>query len=166
MTKISKKINFIDLDLCIYDFDGVFTDNTVSINEKSEESVVCNRADGLAIDYMRKMKIKMIILSSEKNKVIKARAKKLKITCIQGINKKANFLKRFFVKNNYNPNKCLYVGNDLNDFHAMKLCGYRACPSDSHARIKKISNLRIKKKGGEGVIREIAENFFDLDLLS
>ncbi len=166
MKKISKKINFKDLDLCIYDFDGVFTNNTVSVNEKGEESVVCNRADGLAIEYMRKMKIRMIILSSEKNKVVKARAKKLKISCIQGINKKENFLKRFITKNNFNPKKCLYVGNDLNDLYAMKLCGYRACPSDSHTRIKKISNLRIKKKGGEGVIREIVENFLDLDLPS
>ena len=53
----------------------------------------------------------------------------------------------------------------LNDFKAMKLCNYSACPSDSHDRIKNIATYNLKCMGGDGVLREILEEIFNLDLV-
>ena len=47
----------------------------------------------------------------------------------------------------------------------MKKCGITACPSDSHALIKKISMLKLSKKGGMGIVRELLEDVFQLDML-
>ena len=49
------------------------------------------------------------------------------------------------------------MGNDLNDYEALKLCGYSACPSDSHKKIKKISTFKLDARGGSGVVRKIFE---------
>ena len=53
----------------------------------------------------------------------------------------------------------------LNDFKAMKLCSYSACPSDSHDRIKNIATYNLKCMGGDGVLREILEEICNLDFV-
>jgi 3-deoxy-D-manno-octulosonate 8-phosphate phosphatase (KDO 8-P phosphatase) len=69
------------------------------------------------------------------------------------------------VEKNIKLKNIMYVGNDLNDLLAMNLCGYTACPSDSHSSIKLIADVVLKEKGGNGVIRELLEGFFKIDLL-
>ena len=78
----------IKISMIIYDFDGVMTNNKAYLNESGVESVQINRADGLGIELIRKLGIKQMILSTEKNKVVRARAKKLKIPVIHGVENK------------------------------------------------------------------------------
>ena len=59
----------------------------------------------------------------------------------------------------------MFIGNDLNDLSVMSRCGYSACPADSHPRIKEIATFRLEKNGGSGILREILEEIFKLDLL-
>ena len=47
----------------------------------------------------------------------------------------------------------------------MQKCGYTACPNDSHPLIKKISDFTLKTKGGQGVVCELLENIFEINLL-
>ena len=60
----------------------------------------------------------------------------------------------------------MYVGNDLNDYHAMKICGLKICPADAHKKIINISDYVTKKNGGDGVLREIVEKFLKIDIVS
>ena len=80
--RIEKKIKLIEL--FVYDFDGVMTDNKVYIDQNGIEMVQVNRADGLGIAELKKMGYKQIILSTEKNSVVAARANKLGIGYLQG----------------------------------------------------------------------------------
>ena len=41
------KFNYRDIELIVYDFDGVMTDNRVIIFQDGTEAVIVNRADGL-----------------------------------------------------------------------------------------------------------------------
>lgn len=160
------KIDINLLDLIVLDFDGVLTDNRVYIDNNGTETISCNRSDGLAFDILEKKKKKFIILSSEKNKVVIQRGKKLGIKVYSGIKYKHIKLQKIFKLKKYDKNKCLYIGNDINDFKAMTLCKYKLCPSDSHKEIKKISNLVLKSKGGHGVIRELVEKIFKISIES
>lgn len=162
--KMQIPINLIEA--IVFDFDGVLTDNLVYINQNGDESVCCSRSDGLAIDVLRKLKISCYILSTEKNNVVRMRAKKLQIEAIQGVHDKANEIKKFSDEKNYKLEKVLYVGNDLNDYAAMKLCGYSVCPSDSHIEIKKIADIVLKSSGGKGVVREIVEDVLSINLIA
>jgi 3-deoxy-D-manno-octulosonate 8-phosphate phosphatase KdsC-like HAD superfamily phosphatase len=47
----------------------------------------------------------------------------------------------------------------------MQLCGYSACPSDSHEAIKSIATIVLKTKGGKGIVRELLEDVFKLDFI-
>ena len=125
-----------NIDALVLDFDGVLTNNLVHLDQDGKEWVSCNRADGLAFDVLRKLEKPSYILSTETNLVVSARAKKLKIQALQGINNKAAALLTLSESKGYDLSRILYVGNDLNDLHVMKICGYSACPIDSHIKIK------------------------------
>ena len=158
-------ISLKDIKIFIFDFDGVLTNNLVHLDSQGNEWVSCNRSDGLAFDALRKLNQTVYILSSEKNQVVKARANKLQIPVIQGIEDKSKSIKELAARENFNLDKVLYLGNDLNDYHAMKLCGFTACPSDSHKKIISISDIVLKEPGGNGVVRELLEEVLELILL-
>jgi 3-deoxy-D-manno-octulosonate 8-phosphate phosphatase (KDO 8-P phosphatase) len=143
------------LNLIVYDFDGVMTDNKVYVDQDGREMVQVNRADGLGISLIKKLSIAQIILSTEENQVVSARARKLGITCLQGIEDKAKALRNFCKENKYDLESVGYVGNDINDREAMQLVGISFCPSDAHQDIIKISTSVLKTKGGGGVVREL-----------
>jgi N-acylneuraminate cytidylyltransferase len=153
------------IDTFIIDFDGVLTNNQVLVDGEGNEQVFCSRSDGLAFDVLRKLKKNVFIFSTEKNKVVSARAKKLKVKVIQGLGNKEKSLKSLSIAENINLDNSLYVGNDVNDYFAMSMCGYSACPHDSHGKIKSIAKIHLLSDGGSGVIRELLEDIFSLNFL-
>jgi YrbI family 3-deoxy-D-manno-octulosonate 8-phosphate phosphatase len=162
---VKKKIKLEDLDVIIFDFDGVLTDNRVYIDQNGVELVSCSRSDGLAFDVLRILEKPAYILSTEKSPVVSKRAGKLKVPVLQGIKDKAKALNILVSKKRYELDKVLYVGNDLNDYKAMVMCGYSVCPADSHARIKGVATITLKTVGGAGVARELLEDILGLDFI-
>jgi len=57
------------------------------------------------------------------------------------------------------------VGNDINDYRVMKLCGYTVCSLDSHEVIKDFATVVLKTKGGNGIVRELLEDVFKLNFI-
>ncbi len=154
-----------DVDVLVFDFDGVLTNNFVYLDQNGLESVICSRADGLAFDVLRKLQKPTYILSTEKNQVVTARAKKLKVPVLQGVSNKSEALKELIEKEGFDLQNILYVGNDLNDYQAMKLCGFSVCPADSHPKIKEIADIALKTNGGNGIVRELLEEVLNIDFI-
>lgn len=148
-----------DIDLIVYDFDGVMTDNRALQFQDGTEAVLISRADGWGIEQIKEKGIQQIILSTEKNPVVASRGKKLGIETIQGSNDKKSDLLDFCDCNQINPLAVLYVGNDLNDLDAMKAVGYSVAPADAHPSIIAVARLVTRARGGEGVIREMLDYF-------
>ncbi len=151
------------IKLFVLDFDGVLTNNKVLLNENSEEFVSCSRGDGIAFDALRSLNIRAIILSTEKNRVVSARAHKLQIEAAQGIVNKKDKLQEIISENQLKKDEVVFIGNDINDINAMSLCNLTFCPSDSHELVKKIANITLRTKGGDGIMREILEEHFKVD---
>jgi len=158
-------INIDEIEAFVFDFDGVLTNNIVHIDQDGREFVSCNRSDGLAFDAIRELNKPSYIISTEENQVVTARANKLKIPVLQGVSDKAAELKKIAIKNSINLANIIYVGNDINDYRVMQLCGFSVCPSDSHKHIRNISKVVLKSKGGHGVVRELLEDVLQLDLI-
>jgi 3-deoxy-D-manno-octulosonate 8-phosphate phosphatase (KDO 8-P phosphatase) len=142
------------IQLIVYDFDGVMTNNKVIVCECGSESVIVSRADGLAISLIKQSKIPQIILSSEQNKIVEHRANKLQIPVISGVKDKKIHLINYCSEKSIELNNVVYIGNDLNDLESMKIVGIPICPEDACKEIKAISKFIIAVKGGDGVIRE------------
>ncbi len=151
------KVSVNDIQLIVYDFDGVMTDNRVVVFHDGTEAVVVNRADGLGVERLHASGIPQLILSTETNPVVKTRAAKLGLETITSCKDKKNALKKYCEQNDYDLKKVVYVGNDLNDLEVMKIVGFPIAPADAHQKIKAIAKLITKSKGGEGVIRELSD---------
>jgi 3-deoxy-D-manno-octulosonate 8-phosphate phosphatase (KDO 8-P phosphatase) len=157
-------MNINNIDVFVFDFDGVLTNNMVHLDENGKEFVSCNRADGIAFDVLRKLKKPAYILSTEKNIIVSARAKKLRIPAIQGVENKLVGIQEILKRERCNIDKVFYVGNDLNDYNVIAHCGMSGCPADSHHKIKQITDIVFEAKGGCGVIRELLEKVLNLDI--
>ena len=153
------KFNYKNIDLIVYDFDGVMTDNRVIIFQDGTEAVIVNRADGLGIDHFRSLDIPQLILSTETNPVVNARAAKLHLEVIASCKDKKIALENYCAQKDYDLNRVMYIGNDLNDLEVMKIVGFPIAPADAHPKIKKIAKLITKAKGGEGVVKELSDYF-------
>lgn len=145
------------IEMVVFDFDGVFTDNKVLTLQDGREAVVCDRSDGLGIQLLKQAAIPMLILSTEENPVVRARASKLKLNVEFGCKNKEKFLTEFCIKNNIDLQHVIYMGNDVNDLNAMKLVGFSVAPYDAHPKIKKIANRVLYQKGGDGAVREFCD---------
>ena len=102
--------------------------------------------------------------STEKNKVVSARAKKLQIKAIQAVGNKKEALLELMNQNQLTKDEVVFIGNDINDINAMNLCTSTFCPSDSHQLVKKTAKIILEAKGGEDIMREVLEKHFKIDL--
>jgi YrbI family 3-deoxy-D-manno-octulosonate 8-phosphate phosphatase len=138
------------------DFDGCLTDDRVWLNQDGEEFVAANRKDGLAISRLKNIGIKVVITSTETNKVVSARAHKLGIESLQGLSDKVVAIQEYLEKNNLHWDDCWYIGNDLNDLSAIRKVQFSMCPKDAVEAVKNEVDLILKTNGGYGILSEIA----------
>jgi YrbI family 3-deoxy-D-manno-octulosonate 8-phosphate phosphatase len=143
--------------LIAFDFDGVFTDNTVYVSEEGVESVRCWRSDGLGLSRLRSIGVQALIISTEVNPVVSVRAKKLRISCEQGVEDKAAAILSTCERLNISPKETMFVGNDINDIPAFKSVNFPVAVADGHPEIYPFVLYRTQKPGGMGAVREICD---------
>jgi len=146
-----------DIDAVVFDFDGVFTDDRVIVSETGEESVICDRRDGMGTTLLKNIGIKMLIISKETNKVVGARGRKLGIEVIQGCDEKLPALKLWLKTNNLQPANTAYIGNDINDIECLNYVELAVIPADAHPDVFPHANWVLSHPGGRGAIREFAD---------
>lgn len=141
----------------VFDFDGVLTDNRVFVAEDGREHVACDRGDGMGLGMLRARGIPLLILSKERNPVVSARARKLQIEVLQGIDDKLPALREWLVAHGADIERAVYVGNDVNDLPCLTAVGIPVCPSDAHDEAKRASRLVLERAGGRGAVRELCD---------
>ena len=138
------------------DFDGCLTDDRVWLNQDGEEFVATNRKDGLAVKRLKNLGIQVVITSTETNKVVLARGNKMGVEVLQGLSDKAESIEQYLELKNLTWEDIWYIGNDVNDIQAIRKAKLSICPSDAVKAVKKEVNLKLKTKGGYGVLSELA----------
>ncbi len=138
------------------DFDGCLTDDRVWLNQDGEEFVAANRKDGLAVKRLKNLGIQVVITSTETNKVVLARGNKMVVEVLQGLSDKAVSIEQYLEQKNSSWEDVWYIGNDVNDLGAIRKAKFSICPSDAVKAVKKEVDLKLKTKGGYGVLSELA----------
>jgi 3-deoxy-D-manno-octulosonate 8-phosphate phosphatase (KDO 8-P phosphatase) len=146
--------------LVAFDFDGVFTDNTVYVNQDGIESVRCWRSDGLGLSRLKSIGVQTFIISTETNPVVTARSKKLKMSCKQGIEDKAATIVQTCIELGIEPEHTMFVGNDINDIPAFKSIGLPIAVADAYPEVYPYVLFRTEKSGGFGAVREVCDLIF------
>lgn len=146
--------------LLICDVDGTLTDGSIIYDDKGNEiKKFCTR-DGAGFFAANEVGIQTMILTGRECKATQRRMEDLKVDYVyQGVMDKVSFLKSFCKRHNLKKEDLGYIGDDLNDISAMKLCGFIGCPADSCEEVKLIANYISDIKGGSGAVRAIIEYY-------
>ncbi len=147
------------IKLIVSDFDGVITDNRVWTSEEGLETVVASRSDSMRVRDLRERGIEVMILSSEPNPVVKARAEKMGVESVQGIDirGKGEALRKLLVEKNVDASQVIYIGNDLNDLPCFEIAGWSVAVADAYPEVLQAADYVLNKTGGHGAVREVCE---------
>jgi len=145
--------------LIAFDFDGVFTDNMVYVLEDGSEAVRCFRSDGIGLTMLKKLGIETVIISTETNPVVSARARKLKVPCIQDCQDKRAALEKMTHDQGISLSAVAFVGNDINDLSCLECVALPIVVQDAHHDVVPTALYQTKRPGGHGAVREICDLF-------
>jgi N-acylneuraminate cytidylyltransferase len=147
------------VELIVCDFDGVITDNRVWTDETGKEAVVASRSDSMRVRDLRERGIEVMILSSEPNSVVQARAEKMGVKAINGIDLrgKGDALRKLLTDKMIDPARVIYVGNDLNDLPCFEIAGWAVAVADAYLEVLRAADYVLSRSGGHGAVRELCE---------
>jgi len=145
--------------MIICDFDGVVTDNLVLTDENGRETVSASRSDSMHIKALREKGVEFMILSSEPNPVVKARAKKMGVEAIHGVGlqDKGRVMREILEQKKVAAEQVIYVGNDLNDLPCFDAAGWSVAVADAYPEVLRAADYVLTKNGGRGAVRELCE---------
>jgi YrbI family 3-deoxy-D-manno-octulosonate 8-phosphate phosphatase len=149
-------LRLADLDALVLDFDGTLTDDRVTVDQDGRESVAVHRGDGLGVAALRRAGLPVLILSTEKNPVVAARARKLAVPALHGIDDKGTALAQWCAENRFDLQRTAYVGNDVNDLPCFDIVGWPIAVADAHHAVRARARIVTAAPGGSGAVREIA----------
>lgn len=145
--------------LIVSDFDGVITDNRVWTDENGKETVAATRSDSMRVRDLRERGVEVMILSSEPNPVVKARAEKMGVESVQGIDirGKGEALKKLLAEKKVDAAHVVYIGNDLNDLPCFEIAGWAVAVADAYPEVLQAADHVLTRAGGHGAVRELCE---------
>jgi len=154
-----KKIRLLAMDV-----DGVLTDAGMYYSGKGEELKKFNTRDGKGIELLHKIGVETAIITSEDTKIVKQRAKKLKIKEVYvGVENKLKIIQKLSIKYSISLEEIAFIGDDINDLEALKNVGLSVTVADALDNIKGICDYVCKSRGGRGAVREIAELIYKIN---
>ena len=157
MAKSYKEI-MNDISTFVFDVDGVLTDSSVLVTETGEMQRIMNIRDGFAMKAALESGYNVWIISGGNNAGVRIRFQNLGLTEIHlSAPDKVLTFNNLIKKHNINPENVLYMGDDIPDYHVMKLVGLASCPQDAVPEIKSISNYISYINGGRGAVRDVIE---------
>ncbi len=141
----------------VTDFDGVHTDDTAWVDAAGTEHVRVSRSDGMGVALLRRAGVPVLILSTEQNAVVRARAEKLQVEVIHGVDDKASVLRQWAADRGVDLAETAYLGNDVNDLPAMALVGWPVAVADARPEVVAAARVVLTRPGGAGAVRELAD---------
>lgn len=155
----NEKWSCMMIKLLFCDVDGTLTDGKIYIGNDGEIMKAFCVKDGYAIvEMLPKYGILPIIITGRQSEIVEKRAYELGIKQVyQGIKDKPALLQLLANEQKVPLSEIAFIGDDLNDFAAMKLCGFKACPADAVQEIRELCDYVSPHNGGHGAVRDICE---------
>ncbi|NRB56852.1 MAG: HAD hydrolase family protein [Salinicola sp.] len=150
------------IELVLFDVDGVLTDGTLLIGPEGEALKPFNVRDGVAIGLLRQHGIKSGVLSAKSSQPLMTRATQLGMDVIKiGFSRKLEAIQQIAEEQGIAADRIAFAGDDVIDIPVMREVAAAYAPADAHPLVLDTADYVTKAEGGRGVAREIAE-----DLLS
>lgn len=153
-TKQSGRITHLFLDV-----DGVFTDGCVYFGPDGELLKKFDMRDGMGLEILRQHDVEVVVITSERSKLVEQRMKKLKIDKVYfGVKDKYAVLHDIMLREGLNAKNFAYLGDDVNDLASMLLVGWSFAPNNGMAIIKHNADFTVPADSAAGAIRYVCEH--------
>lgn len=151
-------MDYKSIKLMVLDVDGTMTDGGIYYDEQGNEMKKFCTRDAAGCFAAYDAGIQLMVLTGRSCAATERRMREMKIPMLyQNIKDKEKFLSEYMRKNGYSKMDVGYIGDDLNDLAAMKLCGFKGCPADSCWEVRQIADYVSSVKGGNGAVRDVLE---------
>lgn len=148
-----------DIELVLFDVDGVLTDGTLLIGPEGEALKPFNVRDGVAVGLLRQHGIKSGVLSAKSSQPLLTRATQLGMDVVKlGFSRKLEAIAQISAEWQIPPARIAFAGDDIIDIPVMRRVGVAYAPADAHPLVRKVATYVTASRGGRGVAREIAED--------
>lgn len=143
----------------VMDVDGTMTDGKIYMGEKGEVFKAFDIKDGYGIhEILPGHGVITVIMTGRKSQIVNNRAVELEISYVlQNIKDKGSTIKQLADQLGYDTGKFAYIGDDIIDIDAMRLCGVSGCPADAAKEVKEVCDYVSPVKGGEGAVRDFIQ---------
>lgn len=144
--------------LILTDIDGVWTDGGMYYDQTGNEWKKFHTYDSAGVLFAHRLNIPVGIITSEDTEIVARRAKKLKVEYLfQGVKDKLCVAQGLCQQLGITFQDVAYIGDDLGDMQLLSAVRWAGVPSNAPLYIKKLANVALTKRGGEGVFREFVE---------
>ena len=151
-------MDFSKIEYLILDVDGTLTDSGVIYDENGNELKRFSTKDGSGFNIAHFAGLKIVVMTGRECKATLRRMEELHTDFIfQNVKRKPDFLKEFMEEHGITKENLAYVGDDLNDYKAMQMCGFIGCPPASAKEIKQIADYISDVPAGFGAVRDVIE---------
>jgi 3-deoxy-D-manno-octulosonate 8-phosphate phosphatase (KDO 8-P phosphatase) len=153
--------HLITLQAIAFDVDGVLTDGTTAWHSAGEESKTFSFADIMGISLLRRLGVRMALISGEPSPLVDRYAAKMHISFVaKGTRDKAAALRDFASQTGIPVERTCFFGDDVNDLSAMEIAGLCACPANAAAEVLAYvaeHGYVAPLPGGLGAVRSFAD---------
>lgn len=144
--------------LLIVDIDGVMTDGRIVYSIYGDELKFFDVTDGFGISLLNRAGIKTAIITAKKSRIVKMRARDLKIAkAYQGFIDKLIPFDKLLKEFKISPEEICFVGDDLPDIPVLKRVGLAVSVPNALDEVKAIAHYITSKAGGRGAVREVCD---------
>lgn len=152
--------------IILTDIDGVWTDGGMYYDQNGMELKKFHTYDSAGVLFAHHFGIPVGILTGEDTNIVKRRADKLKVNYLfLGCKDKFSVVSELCTQLGIELSDVAYIGDDINDIILLKVVGWAGVPSSAPEYIQELANVKLSKKGGEGVFREFVENIMGAELI-
>jgi N-acylneuraminate cytidylyltransferase len=116
-----------------------------------------SRSDGLGLRRLDAVGVRYLIVSTERNPIVGARAQKLNCDCTQGVNDKLTLVRGRSQDEGIALEDVAYLGNDVNDAECLGAVGLPVVPADAWPEVVPLARLVLSRGGGAGCVRELCD---------
>ncbi len=147
----------------VVDVDGVLTDGTLLITDEGKELRTLHVRDGLAMEWAVRQGFPVWVVSGGRSQGVPERMARLGIQEVHmEVADKAAHITRMAQEHRMDLSTLAYLGDDLADWEAMKLCGIPCCPADAISQIRRLCVYVSPYGGGKGCVRDVLEKILRL----
>jgi 3-deoxy-D-manno-octulosonate 8-phosphate phosphatase (KDO 8-P phosphatase) len=146
------------LKAIVLDVDGVLTDGGVWWGPNGEEWKRFCYADIMGVSLAKKSGLTIALISGEDSPLVDRFAAKMGIADVEkNCKDKARALRSFAERRGLSLSEICFMGDDVNDLHAMGIAGLAAAPASAVSGVLKKAAFIATKNGGNGAVRELVD---------